>query len=169
MAKHMVKCYYCGKMFDANAEPFIKPSSRRYAHAACPEGPNAINKDKEDLENYIKQLFGIDSISMKIKRQIDKYHQENNYSYSGMKKSLVYFYEVRGNSLEKSRGGVGIIPYIWDEALMYYRAIWEAQQQNKDVQISEYILPTREVRIGSPQREIMGRKKNSFAFLEGET
>ena len=31
MAKHMVKCLYCGQMFDANIEPFVKPNARRYA------------------------------------------------------------------------------------------------------------------------------------------
>ena len=35
MAKHMVKCLYCGQMFDANTEPFVKPNARRYAHVAC--------------------------------------------------------------------------------------------------------------------------------------
>lgn len=173
MAKHMVKCLYCGKMFDANTESYVKPNERRYAHTACANGIEAAKtqeeKDREELENYIKQLFGIKSISVKIKKQIEKYHQENNYSYSGIKKSLIYFFEIRGNSLEKANGGIGIVPYVYADAFTYYRAIWEAQQQNKDIQLSEYILPTREIHIESPKRETMGRRKNSFAFLEDET
>ena len=35
MAKHIVKCAICGESFDANTVPYVKTSSRRYAHAAC--------------------------------------------------------------------------------------------------------------------------------------
>lgn len=170
MAKHIVKCLYCGKTFDASIEPFVKPRANRYAHEACAKGIETAKtqdeKDKEALESYIKKLFGVKSISVKIRKQIEKYHQENNYSYSGIRKSLVYFYEVRGNSLEKANGGIGIVPYIYADAFTYYRAIWEAQQQNKDIEIAQYNLPTREIKIEPPQREIMGRKQKGFLFLE---
>ena len=29
MAKHIVKCYYCGKQFDANEEEYVKVNNRR--------------------------------------------------------------------------------------------------------------------------------------------
>lgn len=170
MAKHIVKCLYCGKTFDASIEPFVKPRVNRYAHEACAKGIETTKtqdeKDKEALESYIKKLFGVKSISVKIKKQIEKYHQENNYSYSGIRKSLVYFYEVRGNSLEKANGGIGIVPYVYADAFMYYRAIWEAQQQNQNIEIAQYNLPTREIKIEPPQRETMGRKQKGFLFLE---
>ena len=35
MAKHVVKCFYCGLSFDANVEPTVKVNSRRYAHLEC--------------------------------------------------------------------------------------------------------------------------------------
>ena len=58
MAKHLVKCYYCGQTFDANKEKFIMVNSRRYAHENCYNN-NQTQKtkdelDKEELENYIK-------------------------------------------------------------------------------------------------------------------
>ena len=34
MAKHIVKCPFCGQSFDANSEEFVK-IGRRYAHANC--------------------------------------------------------------------------------------------------------------------------------------
>ena len=34
---HKVKCYYCGKTFDRDKEPFIQINSRRYAHTSCGE------------------------------------------------------------------------------------------------------------------------------------
>ena len=32
-----VKCFYCGKIFDRDKEPFVKVNARRYAHLACVE------------------------------------------------------------------------------------------------------------------------------------
>ena len=70
--KHMVKCLYCGQMFDASIESFVKPNPRRYAHTTCAntveENQTQEEKDKQELENYIKELFGINSISVKIRK-----------------------------------------------------------------------------------------------------
>lgn len=157
MAKHMVKCLYCGELFDASIEPFAKPRANRYAHKTCAEvaekGKTQEEKDREVLETYIKQLFGINSISPKIKKQIDTFKEKNNYTYSGMYKTLKYFFEVRGNSIEKANGGIGIIPYVYEDAFKYWRAIWEAKERNEHVQIEQYILPVREVHIEPPQRQ----------------
>lgn len=172
MAKHMVKCFYCGETFDASIEPFVKPNSRRYAHKECAESADAHKtkeeKDREQLELYIKQLFGINCISVKIKKQIDDYKIKKNYSYSGMYKTLKYFFEIRGNPIEKANGGIGIIPYVYDEAYKYWRALWEAQQQNKNIEIQEYVLPVREIHILPPQRQPMKHTKQLFTFLNEE-
>ena len=73
-AKHIVKCLYCGQSFDTNEEEYVKPNSRRYAHASCAHAHEANKsqeeKDKEALEAYIKELFGIACITPKINKQI---------------------------------------------------------------------------------------------------
>lgn len=166
----MVKCLYCGQMFDANMEPFVKPNARRYAHKSCAqsaeENQSQEERDKKELEEYIKQLFGINSISIKIKKQIDTFKKEKNYSYSGMRKTLKYFFEIRGNSIEKANGGIGIIPYVYDQAFDYWRALWEAQERNKGVVIQKYNLPVREVHIAPPKREPMKHMRQLFTFLD---
>ena len=114
MAKHMVKCFYCGEIFDASTTPYVKPNSRRYAHKTCAqtaeENKTQEEKDRQLLENYIKKLFGINCISPKIKKQIETFRKDNNYSYTGMYKTLKYFFEIKGNSIEKANGGIGIVP-----------------------------------------------------------
>lgn len=173
MAKHMVKCYYCKEMFDANIEPYIKPSDRRYAHKACAEkAKNDENQEKEDkvkLENYIKELFGITSLTPKIRMQMNAYRAKN-YTYTGMLKTLKYFYEVKGGSIEKAEGGIGIIPWVYDEAFTYWRAIWEAKQQSESVKENNFILPAKEIHILPPQRVPMKITRKLFTFLnEGES
>ena len=175
MAKHLVKCFYCGETFDTNSTPFIMVNSRRYAHKSCQEEKLASEskqeKDKRLLEEYIKQLFGYSSLPPRVVKQIQTYAHdlEHNYTYSGMLKTLRYFFEVRGNSIEKANGGIGIIPYVYDEAFSYWRAICEAQQKNEHIDLKEFVLPVREIHISPPKREPMKHKRKLFTFLdEGE-
>lgn len=173
MAKHIVKCAICNKQFDANIEPFVKVNSRRYAHEKCAlnedEFKSKEQKDKEALEAYILQLFNIEYITPKIRKQIDSYVKENKYTYSGMHKALVYFYEIKRNSLEKANGGIGIIPYVYQDAFNYYYALWEAQQkiQNKMPVIEQYVPKVVEVRIQNPERKPK-KKRKLFSFLDEE-
>lgn len=173
MAKHMVKCAICGEQFDANKEPFVKVNSRRYAHEKCSlseeENKSKEQKDKEALEAYILQLFKIEYITPRIRKQIDTYIKENNYTYSGIHKALVYFYEVKGNSIEKANGAIGIVPYIYQNAYNYYYALWEAQQRNQDKVpiIQEYVPKVIEIRIQNPERKIK-KKRSLFSFLDEE-
>lgn len=170
MAKsHLIKCLYCGQIFDTDKEEFVKPNSRRYAHKKCAEDfeskKTKEEKDKEELEKYILQLFGISSISPKIKKQIKDFHEKNNFTYSGIHKTLKYFFEIKGNSIDKANGGIGIVLYTYDQASLYYRALWEARQKNENIEISQYVLPERKINITIPERKIMVPRKK-FSFLE---
>lgn len=168
---HYVKCFYCGKTFNRDKEPFVPiEGKRRYAHESCYNEQNKIDeKTKEDklkLENYIKELFNYDTIPDTVQRQIKKYINENNYTYSGILKSLIFFFEIKGGDKEKAQGRIGIVPYVYNDAFNYYYALWEAQQRNEQVQISDFVTPTIEVKIKNPERKPMGRKRKIFSFLD---
>ena len=164
---HKVKCTKCGQIFDRDAIPYIETGSRRYAHKVCPLPTNPKEEeDKEKLEAYIMKLFKIDYIDPRIRKQINQYINEYHYSYSGILKSLTYFYEIKGNSLDKANGGIGIVPYVYKNAYNYYFAIWEAQQKNEGKVIEEYKPKVKEVVIPIPKRKV--RKRRLFAFLDQE-
>lgn len=160
MAVRMVKCKYCGIQFDRNAEPFEEVSARRYAHKACAEKHQAaIPQDEQDyqaLETYIKQLFKEDNINVRIRKQIKDFRQEYKYTYSGMLKTLYWWYEIKGNSIENAQGGIGIIPYVYEDALKYYYSLYLAKIANEDTQIKAPEI--KEIEIGSP-RAIQNPKK----------
>ena len=170
MAKHIVKCAICNKAFDANMVPYVKVNSKRYAHKTCSiskeEQLAQLEKDKKALEYYIKKLFNINYVDARIHKQIKQYVEENNYTYSGIHKSLTYFYEVKGNSIEKANGGIGIVPYVYQQAYRYYYALWEAQQKNENKIVEEYIPTVKEIVIPVPQRKI--KKRKLFTFLDEE-
>lgn len=172
MAKHMVKCFYCREQFDTNAEPFEKVNARRYAHTHCYnkalESKTKEEQDKEELEKYIKQLFQIDNLSPKIRKQIKTYREEYNYSYSAIRKTLIYFFEVKGNSIEKAKGGIGIVPYCIEQASNYWYDLWETKERNKEVKVEQLIIPVREIHIKPPERKPMRHFRKLFTFLDSE-
>ena len=121
---HIVVCLYCKEKFDTELEPFIKPNRTRYAHKRCADKKEAEKtqeeRDKEALEKYIMKLLDEPYLSARVKKQIKDYQEQYKYTYSGMLKSLIWFYEIKGNSTEKANGGIGIIPFIYKDACNYY-------------------------------------------------
>lgn len=113
---HYVICSKCGAKFDRDKVQAVKTGARRYAHASCdPDNkdfvPLAIKKEDPDLtklKDYINQKFGKSANWAQINRQIKIYTTENGYSLSGILKSLVYFYDIRGNPIDKSNGALGM-------------------------------------------------------------
>lgn len=112
---HFVKCSVCGGRFDRDKVQAVKTSARRYAHQACfPQGaivPLAITEEEAELiqlKDYVKNLLKDKYVAARVNRQIKQYHKEYGYSYSGMLKALVWFYEIKGNPIDKANGGIGI-------------------------------------------------------------
>ena len=172
MAKHMVKCPLCGKTFDANQEPFVMINSRRYAHLSCQQSANEkedkIQKDKTALEQYIKKLFSYDKLPLKVTKQIQKYVTENNYTYSGILKTLKYWFEIKKGDIEKANGGIGIVPFVYNDAFLYWRGIWEAREKNKEIKPESAAIPVVEIHILPPKRQPMKHFRKQFTFLEEE-
>ena len=166
---HKVKCLYCGKTFDRDKNRCIQVG-RRYAHYECSlsadEKKLQEENDKKELDDYIIQLLKIDFVDARIRKQINKYVEEYQYTYSGIKKALVYFYEIKGNSIEKANGGIGIVPFVYKNAFDYYYALWQAQQQNQGKDIRNYQPRIKEVHIRRPQRKV--KKRELFTFLDEE-
>ena len=108
---HKVKCVYCGKVFDRDKVACVQVSNRRYAHKECSEGEmQRLSKeelDKQKLEEYIVKLLGADYVTARVHKQINQYVKEYNFTYSGIHKALVYFYEVQKHSTDKANGGIG--------------------------------------------------------------
>jgi hypothetical protein len=167
---HIVTCIYCKHKFDRDKFPYIAVSNRRYAHQECSltEDQKKLKevKDREELDEYIKQLFKISYVDARIQKQIKQYVDEYNFTYSGIKKALIYFYEIKGNSIQKSNGGIGIVPYVYKNAYNYYLALWQAQQKNESKVVADYIPNVKEIVIPPPQRKV--KKRPLFTFLDEE-
>lgn len=167
---HIVTCIYCKKKFDRDKLPYQQVSARRYAHLACFQNEeikkSKEEQDKEKLEKYIMKMFNETYINAKVRKQINMYLDDYNYSYSGILKALIYFFEVKGNPIDKANGGIGIVPWIYNDAYNYYYNLWLANQKNEDKVIEDYIPKDKVIKIPVPERKI--RKRKLFSFLDND-
>ena len=162
-----VVCAYCKKPMSKKDADCVMIGNGKYVHKACQDlEENREKTDKEKLENYIKELFNIPYIEPRVKAQIKKYVEEYNYTYSGIQKALYYHYELKGGDKSKANGGIGIVPYVYQNAYNYFYELWLAQQKNKDVEVELYTPKVKEITIPRPQRKV--KKRPLFSFLDEE-
>ncbi len=152
---HYVTCIYCKQQFNRDKEATHKISERRYAHQKCFEEHEANKsqeeKDLDALEKYVMKLFDEPFVNARVKKQIKDFQQTYHYTYSGMLKTLIWWYEIKGNSTELSNGGIGIIPFIYQQACDYYYALYLAQIANEEKDVKKYTSGTKEINIFSPR------------------
>lgn len=65
-----------------------------------------------------------------------------------MLKALTWWFDVKKNTLEKTNGGIGILPYVYNDAKTYYYGLFLAQNINKNKHFSHC---TEEIEIQSPR------------------
>ena len=168
MAVANVLCYYCGERFDRNKEPFHKVNGTRYAHEEChKEHESMTSIDKKSLkalEDYIKKLFDVKQLSAKIRSQIKTFTHVNLYTYEGILKTLQYVVEIKHNPVEKMNGGIGIVPYVYDESIAYYSRVEAKINVNKEEDIAEYVPREKRVEILNPKRKT--KRNDGFDFLD---
>ena len=126
-----VKCLFCGELFDREKEPFVKVNARRYAHLKCAENQNEealqTENDKSVFFRTVKDIYGPDYNFVLINRQANNFISQYGYTWSGMTKCLQWFYLINHGSKEEGNGGIGIIPYIYNEVRDYYYNIYLAE------------------------------------------
>lgn len=144
MAVHMVKCLYCGKSFDRDKEPFVKIGARRYAHKECAESQDdSVKQEEIDKENFfkcVKSIYGPGYNYVMINKQALNFIKQYGYTWSGMTGCLHWFYNINHGNLEEGHGGIGIIPYIYEDVRKYYQQLYTTQYQNSNKQMRQQVV-----------------------------
>ena len=58
-------------------------------------------KDLQELEKYVMELFKEEYVNPRIRKQINEYISINRYSYSGILKTLIYAFEIKKHDHRK--------------------------------------------------------------------
>lgn len=157
-------CPVCKEKFNRELVPFVLYKKRHY-HEECFRGlginieeQEATEESKKILFDYFKVLFKSDTVSPLVCKQLNDFinNKEKKYTYSGIYKTLYYFFEVRGEDKTKSNG-IGIVPFVYDEAKEYFFELYKMEKFNEN--ITEPITGTYEVKIKKPVRNPTGRRR----------
>ena len=82
-----------------------------------------------------------------------------------MLKALLWWFDVKKNSVEAANGGIGILPYIYNDAKTYYYGLYMAQLSNKDKTIHQRV---EEVEIAPPRVYVQPPKLFNIEEEENE-
>jgi hypothetical protein len=163
--KYLGKCPGCKQELDKRYAHLVisEKGQKRYWHQDCfekkkieEEQKMAEQKARQALYNFLTQL-GFKPNHAYWGKQRNKFINDYGYTDSGILIALDYWFNKKKGSIEKANGGMGIVPYIYDEAQKYYRNIilkkqklsLEAERQNKEQQLI--------IQVGSSKKE---NKKN---------
>ena len=108
----------------------------------------------------------MDYVHPNIQKQINEYVSQKGFTYSGIYKSLFYWFDICNNrNAYLNRPTIAIVPYIYPQARDYYYRLYQAKESNKNKNIEKpkEII----VKIQAPEREPL-RKRNLFTFLDEE-
>lgn len=156
---HYVKCPKCGETFDRDIIQAVRINGRRYGHAKCyPDNNNFVPlvekkiSEEQKIKNYAKSILKEQYIAARVNKQIKDFLAEG-YTASGILKTLIYWYEIKHNDISKAMGGIGIVPYVYKQALDYYYNLYLAEMANVDKDIDEYRPKEIFISIDLPKKE----------------
>lgn len=139
---HKVKCKYCGLTFDRDIEECVKINTR-YAHSECfTKGQQAAALEEEKYRKITDLIVTLDKGEIewaRIGAQIKKF-LSLGMTYDGIYYTLYYFHIIKKNKYK----GVGIVPYVYDEAKKYYEREGNIYGQAMEVKTKELKVKNKE-------------------------
>lgn len=120
-----VKCQLCGQLFDKDTG--IRIDEKNF-HINC----GKEYTDKKEIFKYVARLFGFKSETKpgpRITSQLKSFREKYSYTYEGILNALKYHFEVRKGSIDKANEGIGIVPYVYEEAQEYFKRFKNKQEK----------------------------------------
>ena len=143
-----VKCAFCQDETNKMEKTEMVRIDEKNFHPECAKK----YEDKKELIATICRIFNYKMPGPRNNAYITKFLNEGM-SYKGITNAFIYFYDIKKNSIEKSNGGIGIVPWVYEEAQRYYKQIemekekvekvLESFEKNNDIRDKE----TRKVRV----------------------
>lgn len=133
----MAECRVCKRQINKKEDDWIMPSKNYYYHKKCYE--NWKKAEPASDEEYKDLIY--DFIKRDLKKNYDywvcetqrKKFLKQKMTNKGIFFSLKYFYEVKHGDWEKGHGGIGIVPFIYNDACAY----WAARERQAEGTIAE--------------------------------
>lgn len=112
------KCPECEYQVDKDTQRWVKHSAKTY-HEHCFQQFEARKIHRNELLAYICELYRMPVPNGFMLKQIKEFQETYGYTLKGMELALRFFTEIQGQSIDGQQG-IGIIPYIYEEAKSHY-------------------------------------------------
>ena len=152
----MPECRVCKRQINKKEDDWIMPSKNYYYHKKCYENwkkaePASDEEYKDLIYDFIKRDLKKDYDYWICETQREKFLKQKMTN-KGILFALKYFYEVKHGDWEKGHGGIGIVPFIYNDACAY----WAARERQAEGTIAEI---ERQMIAASQRTERVVRKK----------
>lgn len=163
----MPHCRICKIEIDKEKDDWVMPSRNYYYHRKCYEDWKQSTPATD--EEYKAYIFDFIARDLKVsydyhmcKAQIEKFVKENKMTVKGIFFTLKYFYEVRNGDWNKGHGGIGIVPFVYNEACTYWKQL---EDKNKGtISAIERQLKEASERETKVIRKKTSKKKKKFTL-----
>lgn len=128
--KNIRICYYCGGDVDiSKGNKEYQKVGNRYAHADCYiKNYTSDEAFKDKIYQYLKSIhFNYDYTQCDRQRQ--NFIKNLGYTNEEIYLTLKYMYGIKKLSPERSEGRIGLVPYLKEEAINYFRTISKRQEE----------------------------------------
>ena len=123
MAKS-VKCNECGEQVLKEEGVLNK---NKYYHLDCLESKLNRMSSWDNLFNLINELYDTQKPTALMFKQLKDYKAAPyNFTDDGIYMTLTYYYKILDNKVKEDTG-LGIIPYYYDRAKVYYNSIYDLE------------------------------------------
>lgn len=142
-----VKCPYCGQSFQRENTEFVQ-IGRRYAHKECVD-------NVEKIHQFMEHILGMGYSRTKVESQIKNFVSKEGMTIDAIYKTLIYWYEILKSDSSQANGGIGIVPYVYNQYLQWQVERYNNAQRNKGKTIEEYVgtKPTEIIAKATPIRK----------------
>ncbi len=123
-------CKYCNRKREKDT--MQRYNSNYFCDETCVSAFKKQSADRLALTDYIQYLYG--TFPTKVTKQMEEYKKQGM-TYKGQELSLRYWYETLEHKFDEGQG-IGIIPYIYDDAKRFFldrqRVARHAQDMQED-------------------------------------
>ena len=137
--KTPVTCPYCKEKFYREEIDFVEVG-RRYAHRECYNKKVKKEQCVAQIHEKMRVLLGPNYSKTKISRQIKELLMEGK-TEQGIYNTLCYWYDIKKSDPSKANGGIGIVSFVYGQAMDYYFKLEENTRRNAGVNLASYAQP----------------------------
>lgn len=84
------------------------------------------------LSEYLCGVFRLEGLTPLLQKQLTEFHEEKGWTWESIHKAARYFFSL-SNPQGEQPVTLGILPFIYDEAMDYYRTVSTAEEYNRSV------------------------------------